>query len=135
MKKLALILSPLSYLISAFPVFAQVPNTVVVKPCPTGLFENLCKYTTANAGSVIGQIIAFMFALAVIIAILYFIYGGIKWVMSRGDKTQLEDARNHILAAIIGLIVVFLAFFLINIVLGVFTGKGIGDLTIPTITP
>jgi threonine/homoserine/homoserine lactone efflux protein len=71
--------------------------------------------------------------LAVVIALLYLLYGGIKWITSRGEKTEVEAARNHIIAAIIGLIVVFLAVFIVTIVLSAF-GIGLGDLTIPKIT-
>jgi threonine/homoserine/homoserine lactone efflux protein len=72
--------------------------------------------------------------LAVIIALLYLLYGGIKWVTSGGDKTQVENARNHITAAVTGLIIVFLAIFVITIVLSFF-GLNVSQLVLPKISP
>ena len=129
-KYLAWILSPISFLFLAVPAFAQSAN-----PCPGGIFERLCQFTGNNAGSILGQIITFIFAVAVIIAVLYLIYGGIKWIMSRGDKTEVEAARNHIVAAVAGLIVVFLAFFIISVILRIFTGHSITELKVPEIIP
>jgi TRAP-type C4-dicarboxylate transport system permease small subunit len=71
--------------------------------------------------------------LAVIIALLYLLYGGIKWITSRGEKAEVEAARNHIMAAILGLIVVFLAIFLVTVILAAF-GIKLDQLQIPTIT-
>lgn len=115
-------------------VFAQgAGDPVPVNPCPTGAFKTLCDIATATFGSTIGTIIGFIFVIAVLIAVFYLIYGGIKWIMSRGDKAQVEEARNHIVAAIVGLIVVFLAFFLINLVLQLFLGTTIQNLELPSL--
>lgn len=69
----------------------------------------------------IPQIIIFVLTLlvvvAVIAAIVFLIYGGIKWITSGGDKAAVESARNHIVAAIIGLVVIILAFVILSFVL------------------
>ncbi len=52
-----------------------------------------------------------LFFVAAVLAVLYFMYGGIKWITSRGDKIQVEAARKHIVAAVIGMVVVAGAFF------------------------
>lgn len=64
---------------------------------------------------------------------MYLIYGGVKWITSKGEKTEVEAARNHIIAAIVGLIVVVLAVFIVSIVLAAF-GIKFNQLTIPNIT-
>lgn len=70
------------------------------------------------------------------IAVFYLIYGGLRWILSRGDKEKVEDAKNHIIAAVVGLAVVFLTFFIVNIVFGFFfPGKSLKDLTLPTLGP
>ncbi len=50
------------------------------------------------------------------LAIGYLMYGGIKWITSRGDKVAVESARRHIVAAVIGLVVVVSAFFILQVV-------------------
>ncbi len=52
-------------------------------------------------------------ALAVL---LYFIWGAIEWVTSGGEKGKLETARNRMLHAAIGLLILVSAFVIINFV-------------------
>ena len=139
MKKLSLIISgTITYLSLPLFSFAQattpVPNSI--NPCenPTGIAAALCSLGGAQTATTIKNIVVLFVVLAVIIALLYLLYGGIKWIMSRGDKTEVESARNHIVAAIVGLVVVFLAIFIISIVLSVF-GLNITQVVIPTIGP
>lgn len=100
---------------------------------PEGLAKTLCSLGGANIGKTIRNIVVFFVILAVVIALLYLLYGGVKWITSRGEKTEVEGARNHIIAAIIGLIVVFMAVFILSIVLSAF-GISLTDLKIPIIT-
>ena len=44
------------------------------------------------------------------------VIGGVRWITSGGDKAQTESARNQITAAIIGLIVVFAAWAVANLI-------------------
>ena len=144
MRKLVLsILSTLSYTFITPIAYAQTPistiPTGVVNPCDsTGIFGAICKLGSpggGSVGSVIGGFVSLFFAIATIIAVIYLIYGGIKWITSRGEKDQVEASRNHIIAAIIGLIMVFLAFFLINFVLGFFIqGFNITNVALPSLT-
>jgi len=61
-------------------------------------------------------IIQLIFIIGVVIAVAFLIYGGIKWILSGGDKSAVESARNHIVAAIVGLLIVAGAFFIIGII-------------------
>jgi len=59
---------------------------------------------------------------AVIICVFFIIIGGFTWIMSGGDKQKLDQARKRITFALIGLVVVFLAFSIINIISSIFLG-------------
>lgn len=118
-----------SFLSFALPVHAQQ-----VVECPSGQFKALCILTTSEFGKVLGQLVTFAFVVAVVIALAFLIYGGIKWMVSGGDKTALEEARNHIVAAIVGLVIVFLVYFVLNLVIQFFTGRGLQDITIPSLS-
>lgn len=75
---------------------------------PTGgLGEN--QQTIQNA-------ISLMLFIAVTLAIFFLIFGGIQWILSGGEKTKLQAARNKLTYAIIGLVVTFLSFFIISVV-------------------
>jgi hypothetical protein len=58
-----------------------------------------------------------------LLALFYLIWGGLSWITSEGDKQRLAQARTRIVFAIIGLIIVFLAYLIVNIVLGFFFGN------------
>ena len=112
----------------AAPVFAQK-----VKICPGGEFNPLCQFTTDRISNVISNVVILLLIIAIVVAIFFLIWGGIKWILSGGDKTNVEAARNHIVAALVGLAVAFLAFFLLTFVLRLF-GINIQEFTIPNLT-
>lgn len=133
MKKLGSILaSALSYLTLAPAAFADTS----INPIDglTNNFRGLANITGNNLGTTIGRLITAIFVIAAIIALFYLIYGAIKWIISEGDKQKVADARNHIIAAIVGLVIVFLSFFILSIILGLF-GISFENLVIPKITP
>ena len=45
------------------------------------------------------------------------IIGGIRYVISGGDSKKVTDAKNTVLYAIIGLVIAFLAFAIVNFVI------------------
>ena len=73
--------------------------------------------------------------LGIIAALVYLLYGGIKWITSGGDKAQVEAARNHIVAAIIGLVILVLAWVIVAVVFTVLGLQALpGSLTLPTLS-
>jgi len=73
---------------------------------------------TGGAGLTLNKILSISITLliiaAIVLCIIFIIWGGINWIMSEGDKQKLSQAHRKVTFAIIGLIVVFLAFFIIN---------------------
>lgn len=138
-KKLFLSISGLfTYLFVAVPVFAEVSanpcnEDPAVGPVVEGISKTLCALGGENIGNTIRNVVVFFVILAFVIALIYLLYGGIKWITSRGEKTEVESARNHIIAAILGLIIVILAVFLVSIVLAIFDIQ-FTDLKLPVIT-
>ncbi len=91
------------------PIEIAAPSGV-----PTGGLEG-------DGGRIIGLVITWLLIASIIIALLFLIYGGANYIMSEGDKTKVESARRTIIYAIIGLLVVFFSFFIIN-----FVGSALG---------
>lgn len=60
------------------------------------------------------------------------IYGGIKWIMSGGDKANTEGARSTVTAALIGLIIVFSAWAIAQLLQALFGVSILGTLDIPS---
>lgn len=129
-KLFILLVGLLSPLVVVQPVFAAA-----IEICPTtGPFAKLCNLKFDNVGTIIGNLITIILILAIVIAVFFLIYGGIRWITSGGDKQAVENARNHIIAAIVGLVIALLAFFIINFV-GSLIGVNLTNLTIPTLVP
>lgn len=114
MKKLVSALSLVSYLSLAPKAFAAGIN-----PCPEGDFALLCDFAPSDF---VGQLITLLFVLAILAALFYLVWGGFKWLTSGGDKGGVQQAREHIIAAIIGLVIIFLSYFILNILVRFFLG-------------
>lgn len=120
-----------AFLSSALPAFADP-----IKLCPAAPFDVLCdKFKSDNFGVIIGNAIVIFLIVAIVIAVFYLIYGGIKWIISGGDKTAVEAARNHIIAAIVGLVIALLSFFILNVVLGLLGIDITKGFTLPKLVP
>lgn len=52
-----------------------------------------------------------------IIAVIMLIIGGIRYVISGGDSKKVTDAKNTVLYAIIGLVICFFAYAIVNFVI------------------
>lgn len=83
-------------------------------------------------GTFIGRSIGAILVLAGIAAFLFLIWGGIQWIISGGDKAQVESAQHRIQAALLGLFIVFAAWAIMSVV-GGFLGFSITNLAFPTL--
>ena len=135
MKKLIGAVSSITTIALAFPSAVFAATNIINCGETGGQFLTLCNVTTniANFGKTFGTVVTFVFIVAVIIALGFLVFGGIKWVTSGGEKTGVEEARNHVVAAVVGLIIVFLSYFVINLVVYFFTGASLFNITIPTL--
>ncbi|MBR2543636.1 hypothetical protein IKF03_03550 [Candidatus Saccharibacteria bacterium] len=52
-----------------------------------------------------------------IVAVIMLIVGGIKYVISGGDSKKVTDAKNTVLYAIIGMVIAFFAYSIVNFVI------------------
>lgn len=136
MKKiLAAVTSSAAFLsLSATVAFA---DTTTVDLCTGGAGSNLnvlCNINGAGTSTLLKNAITIAFVVAVILALAFLIYGGFKWILSGGDKTKVEEARKHIVAAIIGLVIVFLSYFILSFISQLFGLGSLNKFTIPSLT-
>ena len=52
------------------------------------------------------------------LSVVMLIFGGIRYTLSAGDSNKVTAAKNTIMYALIGLVVAFLAYAIVNWVLG-----------------
>lgn len=82
---------------------------------PTNLF--------GDAG-IFSQISSVLLFIVGAIAVIMIVIGGLRYVISGGDASQVQSAKNTILYALVGVIVAILAYAAVNFVVHNFTATG-----------
>lgn len=72
---------------------------------------------TTKINSIIKTVINIFSAIVGIVAVIMIVFGGLKYITSGGDSNNISSAKSTIIYAIIGLIVVALAQFIVQFVL------------------
>lgn len=105
-----------------------------MSPTPTTFFVNISppsQVRITDFGKLFTGIVAFLLLVAFIMSFIYLILGGLSWVTSGGDKGNIEAARNKIIAAVVGLIIVAATWALFQIVGGAIGFNILGGFTVP----
>jgi hypothetical protein len=116
-------------------LLAAITNPVL--PPLTGGGEGVAETGTAGSESLarfITSIMSFILLLAFMFLLIYLVTSGIAWITSEGDKTKLEAARNKLINAIIGIVIVA-ATWAVALLVGDFLGVEISNLPLPTLAP
>jgi hypothetical protein len=66
----------------------------------------------------LANILSLVYTWAAVIAVIVIIVAGLFFVTSRGDAAQIKRSKDAIRGAVIGLIVVFVAFVITRFVIG-----------------
>lgn len=77
----------------------------------------------STIGDLLGRLIPYIFAGAGIALLVYLIMGGFNLMFSGGDPKKIEAGRQTIANALIGFVIVFVAYWLVQI-LGLILGLG-----------
>jgi len=108
-------------------LLAQITNPVINKNMGEGGVEK----GATILGQLVSNLAGGMLLFAFILAFMYLLVGGFSWITSGGDKASLESARNKIIHALVGVIVVASTWAVITL-LGKFLGLDIQKLPIPS---
>ena len=104
-------------LLAQAPVFAtNIFNGGMQSGMEQGRTSEMPTTLFGNAG-IFTQIVNVMLFLVGILSVIMLIFGGLRYVISRGESKAVEAAKNTILYAIIGLIIAVMAYAAINFVL------------------
>ncbi len=109
-------------------LLAQIKNPAINPNI--GNFGNPADSAQKIAG-LIAMILKIGLMMAAIMSLLYLLWGGLDWVVSGGDKGNVENAKNKITHAIIGLAVTALLVAIIQFV-GGFLQIDVLNLSLPT---
>lgn len=76
--------------------------------------------TQGTAGAGLAFYIAQLWKTVVVVSglafLLYTVWGGIEWMMSKGDKASVEEARHKITNSLIGMTIVVAAYAFISFI-------------------
>lgn len=122
----------------AFAAPALVPAAVYANAQDT-IESGLCQGTSLDTGAtgncsaqandaqgkintILTQVINIFSIIVGVIAVIMIIFGGLKYITSGGDSGNVSGAKNTIIYALVGLVIVALAQFIVHFVLGKATG-------------
>lgn len=98
-------------------LLAQAGNESISLTPAGDNFNSLSGLTFAG---LIRSFIQFALVIAGVIFFFMLVIGGIRWILSGGDKAQTEAARNQITAALVGLVIVFAAWAIASLIQALF---------------
>jgi cytochrome bd-type quinol oxidase subunit 2 len=119
---------------SAPVVLAPVAVYAATDPITPGLCQGVsfdqtttdCSTSAGDAqtkvNDLLKQVINIFSVIVGVIAVFMIIFGGLKYITSGGDSGNVSGAKNTIIYALVGLVIVALAQFIVRFVLGKATG-------------
>ncbi len=78
------------------------------------------------------SIVTLVIVVAALLTLFYLVMGAIAWITSGGDKGKVEEARNKITAAVIGLLILAAVWAIFQLVLTI--GFGSSDVSVTSFT-
>ena len=102
-----------------------------INACPGGGFSVLCNL---DPQKLLTNGINLIFVVAALLALVFLIIGGVKWLTSQGEKEGVNKARETIVASIVGLVIIFLSYLIVDFVLQLFVNVNLSNLTFPKLT-
>jgi len=90
---------------------------------------------TVTVPDIISSLIKIILIVSAVIAFVFLVIGGIKWIMSGGDKEATAAAQKTVTSAIIGLLIVFSAWAIMGLLETFFGIEVLTNLKLPTAKP
>lgn len=72
----------------------------------------------------IGNIIRYALGLTAVVAVGFIVYGGFLYITAAGDETQIKAGKQAIIGAVIGIVVIGLAYAIVEFVVKAMGGGG-----------
>ena len=76
-------------------------------------------FAGGNVGTIVGESLKYIFAVAGILLLIYLILGGFQYLTSAGDPKKAQEAQSKITQALIGFVIIFASYWIVQIVAAV----------------
>jgi len=133
MKKLFALLASLTLLLGlAFPAQAQLDVGITNDENFSKAFKNTFDVTAGQKleqtlPAQIGRIVQLFVSFAGVIMLVIVVYAGILWMTAGGNTENVEKAKKLLRNAIIGLIIVLLAYIIVAFINTLIVSSGFGE--------
>ena len=102
------------YLVLGIILIMLLPQLAIAQDNATG-FEKICSRDTGLANCV-QQLYLFALGFGALLSLLMLVLAGYKYMTAQGNASQVESAKESFADAFIGLIIIFVAFILLNVI-------------------
>ena len=79
----------------------------------------------ANATAIIMRVIEVLLSIAGLLAVIFLIVGGFRYITAGGNEETAESAKKTIIIAIIGIVVVILSFVIVRVISNALINKDV----------
>ncbi len=114
----------------------ETAQAAITNPAVGNLGNNPAK--AADGSLLLSQIVRYwnnVMSIGALLLLLFFVWGALQWITASGDKTKLEAARNRMLQAAIGLLILVSSFVIIGFVGNLLFGDDFQVLNFKFFTP
>ena len=73
------------------------------------------KFASGTLGTLVNDLVPYIFTGAGLLLLLYLVYGGYHLLFSGGDPKAIQEAKGKITGALIGFVIIFIAYWLVLI--------------------
>ncbi len=73
------------------------------------------------SGNLLVQGITLSFLIGFVVCLLIFLWSGVQWAFAKKDKAKSAKAKGRTLWSLAGLVAIFVAFFIYNVIVGLLT--------------
>ena len=106
-------------------------NTCSADDISLGEFAPTGVNVATDASTLIPNIVTIVIIVAAALTFAYLIYGAISWITSGGDTSKVATARQRIISAVIGLLILASVWAIFNLVVTVAFGGS--DVALPVL--
>lgn len=100
--------------ISLMTPVATHAASVIADQCKGVTDSSICNNQDADANGIVNTIVNLLLYIIGAISVVMIIVGGLLYTLSAGDSGKVTTAKNTILYAVIGLVVAFVAYAVVN---------------------
>lgn len=78
------------------------------------------RFAGGSLGAIVGESLKYIFAVAGILLLIYLIFGGFQYLTSAGDPKKAQEAQSKITQAVIGFVIIFASYWIVQMIAAVF---------------